>query len=311
MRKWNYEFTVPEEKKIRMIVYTDAKNEADDQFTIAHHLMTPKFEVKGILAAHFNQKPREDMESDTAQESLDEIYKVLDLMDLAGSVPVKKGAVRGLKDEKTPIESEAAKFIVEEAMRDDPRPLYIGCMGSVTDLASAILMEPEICQHMTAIWIGGGDYPEGGFEFNLSMDIAAANVLMKSAMPLWQVTKNGYKQMTVTLPMLQKEVRPYGRIGKYLFEQMVHYNDTHAKDPWPHGESWSLGDDPTVGLLLMEEEKTDIYDMVEAPVIRYEDMGYSFTGKNRKIRVYKDVNPWLSLSDLFAKLQINYPERVD
>lgn len=143
MRKWNYEFTVPDEKKIRMIVYTDAKNEADDQFTIAHHLMTPKFIVKGIIGAHFDRKPREDMTSDTAQES------------------------------------------------------------------------------------------------------------------------------------------------------------------------WGLGDDPTVGLLLIEEEKDDIYDMVEAPAIRYDDMSYSFEGKNRKIRVYKDVNPRLSLGDLFAKLQINYPERVD
>lgn len=311
MKKWNYEFEVPDEKKIRMIVYTDAKNEADDQFTIAHHLMTPKFIVKGIIGAHFDKKPREDMTSDTAQESVDEVNKILDLMDLAGSVPVIKGSVRSLKNEETPIESDAARFIVEEAMKDDPHPLYIGCMGSITDLASAILMEPKICSRMTAIWIGGGNYPKGGWEFNLSQDIAAANVLMKSSMPLWQVTENGYKQMSVTLAMLQKEVRPYGKIGKYLFEQMVEYNRTHAKDPWPHGESWGLGDDPTVGLLLIEEGKNDIYEMVEAPVVDYDDMHYSFTGKNRKIRLYKDVNPRMSLEDLFAKLQINYPDRVD
>lgn len=309
MREWNYEFQVPDEKKVRMIVYTDAKNEADDQFTIAHHLMTPKFLVKGIIGAHFDRKPREDMHSDTARESVDEICKIFDLMDLTGAVPIVKGAVRGLPDEHTPVRSEAAEFIVNEAMKDDPHPLYIGCMGSVTDLASAILLEPSICERMTAIWIGGGEYPDGGPEFNLAMDIAAANVLMKSKMPLWQVTKSGYKQMDVTLAMLQKEVRPYGKIGKYLFEQMVHYNDTHAGDPWPHGECWSLGDDPTVGLLLMEEEKNGIYDVREAPVIRYEDMRYTFEGKNRNIRVYKDVNPRLSLEDLFAKLQINYPER--
>ena len=26
MRKWNYEFDVPDQKKVRMLVYTDAKN---------------------------------------------------------------------------------------------------------------------------------------------------------------------------------------------------------------------------------------------------------------------------------------------
>ena len=28
---WNYAFQVPEQKKIRYIVHTDCKNEADDQ----------------------------------------------------------------------------------------------------------------------------------------------------------------------------------------------------------------------------------------------------------------------------------------
>ena len=304
MRTWNYEFEVPDQKKVRMIVYTDAKNEADDQFTIAHHLMTPSFLVKGIIAAHFDKKPRADMKSDTAQESY--------LMDVAGSVPVIKGSVRGLQNEHTPNESEAAKFIIEEAMRDDPHPLFIGCMGSVTDLASAILLEPEIQERMTAIWIGGGDYPQGGQEFNCGMDIAAANVLMKSKMSLWQVPKCAYKQVSVTLAMLQKEVRPYGKIGKYLFQQLVEYNMQHADQlAWPHGESWGLGDDPTVGLLLVEKEKTDLYDIKEAPIISYEDMSYSFTGANRKIRVYKDVNARMSLEDMFAKLQINYPEFAD
>lgn len=311
MRTWNYEFDVPEQKKVRMLVYTDAKNEADDQFTIAHHLMTPKFIVKGIIAAHFDNKPREDMSSDTAQESLDEVYKIMDLMDVAGSVPVAKGAVHPMQDEFTPVDSEGARMIIEEAMKDDPRPLYIGCQGTVTDLASAILMEPEIQHRMTAIWIGGGNYPTGGWEFNLSMDVAAANVLMKSEMPLWQVTENGYKQMSVTLAMLQKEVRPYGKIGKYLFEQMVDYNNRFAdRAEWPHGESWGLGDSPTVGLLLIEQGKNDIYEMRPAPEIRYEDMTYDYSTPHREIRVYKDVNARMTLEDLWAKLQINYPDKV-
>ena len=37
-----YKFTVPENKRFRVIVDTDCKNEADDQFALAHHLMTPK-----------------------------------------------------------------------------------------------------------------------------------------------------------------------------------------------------------------------------------------------------------------------------
>jgi hypothetical protein len=38
-----YDFDAPDSKKIRLIINTDAKNEADDQVAIVHALLTPKF----------------------------------------------------------------------------------------------------------------------------------------------------------------------------------------------------------------------------------------------------------------------------
>lgn len=56
---WNYAYTVPENKKVRVIVHTDCKNEADDQYAVAHHLMTPRFDVKGLVAGHFWKNPQQ------------------------------------------------------------------------------------------------------------------------------------------------------------------------------------------------------------------------------------------------------------
>jgi len=306
--KWNYDFDVPEQKKIRMIVHADCKNEADDQFALAHHVMTPKFVVKGIIGGHFNINPREYGEGNTVKASIDEINKVLDLMGIADVYPVLEGAPRALPDEKTPINSPGAEFIIEEAMKDDDKPLFIAMQGAITDLAAAILIKPEICKRMTAIWIGGGIYPEGGMEFNCRNDVAAANVVMKSEMPLWQVPMNVYKQMAVSLAELQARVKPYGRIGKYLFEQMVEFNMKTAHIAhWPHGEIWGLGDNPTISVLMEESEKIDIYDEVHAPNIRYDDLKYEHNTTNRKIRVYKDVNPRLTMEDFYAKMMINFP----
>lgn len=306
MREWNYQYNVPDQKKIRMIVDTDCKNEADDQFALAHHLMTPKFIVRGIIGAHFNLNPQEWGQGHTAEASVAEIHKVMQLMDVDDMYQVYRGSEYPLEDEMTSRESEGADFIITEAMRDDPHPLYIAVQGAVTDLAIAIMKEPRICDRMTAIWIGGGMYPEGGFEFNLLQDIPAANILMKSTMPVWQVPIMTYKQMAVSLSELQLNVAPCGQIGQYLFDQMVAFNNKCASvTNWPHGEIWGLGDSPTVGLLLEEAEKTDLYEMREAPEIDKE-MKYHFTGNNRQIRVYKDVNARLTLSDFFAKLRINY-----
>lgn len=303
---WNYEYTVPENKKVRVIVHTDCKNEADDQYAVAHHLMTPRFDIKGLVAGHFWKNPQQYGELGTAQASYDEILKVMDLMGVKDQYPVKMGAPRGLEDEKTPIDSEGARLIIEEAMKDDKRPLYIACQGAVTDVASALLMKPEIAERMTVIWIGGGDYPKGGFEFNLMMDIHAVNVIFSSKVPVWQIPMSLYKVMAVSLAELQLKVRPCGEIGKYLFKQMVDFNRVAAKYDmaWPHGEIWGLGDQGTVAVLMEELEKAS-YDLVPAPRIA-EDMTYIHGQANREIRVYNYLDARLTLEDFFAKLQLNF-----
>ena len=66
MKKMNYTFSVPDNKRVRMIVSTDCKNEADDQFALAHHLMTPMFILKGIVPCHFNMFSRDYGDGHTA-----------------------------------------------------------------------------------------------------------------------------------------------------------------------------------------------------------------------------------------------------
>jgi len=311
---WNYKFKVPESKQVRLLVYTDCANEADDQYALAHALMTQKTDVVGVIAAHFDANTKHPAfgmaPGTTAQKSLDEINVVLEKMGVAGQVKTALGAGTPLADEKTPIESEGAKMIIEEAMKDDPRPLYIGCQGSVTDLASAILMKPEICNRMTAIWIGGGDYPNGGFEFNLMQDVNAGNVLFSSTMPVWQIPMKVYKTLSVTLAELQYKVEPCGEIGKYLFENLVALNDRLAVIPhWPHGELWGLGDQGVLAVLMQESERVDNFSMIKAPRVDLETMKYDLDTSNREIRVYDYIDYRLTLEDFFCKLAINYGQK--
>lgn len=301
-------YTVPECKKVRYIIHTDCKNEADDQYTVAHCLMTPLLDVKGIIAAHFDKSYGRYPDGATAQASYEEILRVLEAMDLIGEYPVKCGAPTAIPDEQTPIDSDGARFIIEEAMKDDPKPLFIGLQGAITDLASAILMEPKICDRMTAIWIGGGEYPKGGTEFNLSQDIAAANVVMKSSMPLWQVPSNIYKNFAVSLAELQCKVMPHGKLGKYLFDELTELNVNLAEMlpdfNWPHGELWGLGDEGVVAALMHEGQRTDLYHEINAPQFDYETMEYKLDTNNRRIRVYDKMDYRLTLEDLFCKLAI-------
>lgn len=294
-----YQFTVPSEKIVRVITNTDAKNEADDQFAIVQTILSPKCDNVGFIAAHFG--------TDHVQNSMEQSYKELETIFSKMHIPsdglLFKGAEKAMPNRFTPIDSEGARLIVKEAMKDDNRPLFVTFMGPLTDLASAYLIEPKIAGRLKAVWIGGGTYPEGGIEFNLGNDINAANVVFASNIEVWQVPKNVYEMMPVSLAELEYKVRPCGEIGEYLCRQLQEhsYEDIPRKSAFRTGESWVLGDNPTIGLILYEHRFE--FDWVPAPQIT-DNMAYVHVKTNRPIRVYKNIDSRLILEDMFCKLAL-------
>lgn len=281
------------EKQARVIVSTDAKNEADDQFAIVHALLTPSFDLRGLVPAHFGTRRTET----SLRESRQEVDLLLGLMGWQGRVRVEDGAERALPDDRTPVPSAGASLIVEEALRDDARPLHLAVYGPLTDVASALLLEPGIAQRpVRVIWIGGGPWPAGGPEFNLSNDVQAANVVMRSRLELWQIPSTVYRRMAVGYAELLERVAPHGALGRYLVEQVVAFNAVHVSRPM---EYRSLGDSPAVGVIM----DADCGSWSWRPAPEFDGgMGYLHTGRHRPIRVYDSVDARFVLEDFFAKL---------
>lgn len=289
-----FKFNIPEEKKVRVILSTDLKNEVDDQFAMVQAILTESFELRAVIPSHFgpNKSPH------SQKDSYDEGMLILEKMGMSGKVRLLNGAPGAIPDENTPIVSEGSSFIVDEAMRNDPRPLYIAVLGTLTDIASAILAEPKICgQNVTVVWIGGRDWPDGGWEYNLNNDINAANVLFKSEMPVWQIPRNVYRMMPVSFAELYDKVRPYGEIGRYLAENVVNFNNAALSRP---AEYRILGDSPAIGVIMYDD--CGEWELRPAPEFA-EDMTYIHNEKHRPIRVYKNIDPRFILEDLYAKLK--------
>ena len=150
-----HSFHIPENKKVRVILSTDAKNEVDDPFAIVHAVLTESFDLRGILSAHFGTERTDRSE----EESFQEIHKLLKLMNRQDQIPVVHGAASAMSSDPGAPVSDAARFLVQEALREDDRPLYAAFLGPLTDLAEAIRLEPRIQNRLTAIWIGGGNRP--------------------------------------------------------------------------------------------------------------------------------------------------------
>jgi hypothetical protein len=284
---------LPIEKRARLILNTDAKNEADDQYTIVHALLTPTFDFHGIIPAHFGS-----IKSKTSlRDSHDEVMKILDLMNLKDRVRVESGAEGSMPDEKTPMASAGARLIIEEGMKDDPRPLYVAFLGPLTDMAAALLMEPRLNErNICVVWIGGGQWPVGGREYNLSNDIHAANVVMKSKVQLWQIPMSVYRMMAVSYAELMERVYDRGAIGKYLVEQLIDWNLRMHAGPIEHR---SLGDTPALSVIL--NPNGGISEWLPAPEFN-SLMNYVHTGANRPIKVYHSIDVRYILEDFYAKL---------
>jgi purine nucleosidase len=290
-------------KRLRVIINTDAKNEADDQYAIVHAILTPMFELHGIIPAHFGQR----ISKTSQQDSQNEVLKILDLMKLTGKIPLHAGAPTALPDERTPVDSPGARFIIEEALKDDPRPLHVAFLGPLTDMASALLLEPAIAErNVRVVWIGGGDWPVGGFEYNLWNDVGSANVVFRSKVEVWQVPSTLYKVLPVSYAELAEKVYDKGPLGKYLVEQLIDWNKraSAVNFPWyplDGIEHRSLGDSPVVGVIMYPESGWS--EWRPAPEFNAE-MNYVHTGKYRPIKVYTSVDTRFILEDFFAKLAI-------
>lgn len=305
-----YKFEVPEEKRVRVIMSSDAKIEADDQFAIVHALLTPRFIVKGIVACHFRNSisVRTGLTGlDTVQQSYEEISHILKLMDVTDEIPVAMGSEHALIDSESPVHSLGAQLIINEALKQDEKKLFVLGLGALTDIASAIMIEPKIQDKIILVWVGGGKYPEGSKEANLGQDLAAFNVIMNSDLEIWQLPVNVYGMLRVSIGELYCKVKPYGPIGEYLYQQLIDFNNSRSSLPgWPKGEVWCLGDSASIGVVLDEHEHH--FTLVEAKMVDRE-MNYIKTSDNmsrtKMIRVYDYVDARFILEDFYAKLAMN------
>lgn len=282
----------------RVIINTDAKNEADDQFAIVHALLTPMFDLRGLIAAHFGTRRTQE----SMIQSRAEIDLLLQMMDLEGQVTVANGAAHRIPDEQTPVDSDGARLIIEESKHasEDDR-LYVAFLGPLTDMASAILLDPQIVHRpVTVIWIGGvahdGSESRRYPEFNLSNDVDAANVVFSSGIDLWQIPSSIYRLVSASYAELEEEIGHCGELGRYLIDQTIEFNNTHHKGPI---ESRSLGDSPAVAVMMFPDAGT--HRRVPAP--RFGAEGHYIPGEGHPMRVYEVFDIRFLMADMFAKIR--------
>jgi inosine-uridine nucleoside N-ribohydrolase len=303
--------------RLRVFVDNDFSGDPDDLYQMAHHLLCPSVKVVGIIGSHLGPGDPFDPSPVSAANAVSRVEELLGVMGLTGSVPVYQGSNVGLADPLTSIRSPAVDALIAEALRDDPLPLFLVCGAGLTDLASALLLEPRIADRMTVVWIGGQEYPDlaspppgaTGPEYNLKIDVTAGiSVFNHSRARLWQVPRDAYRQALVTQAELLTRVRPHGTLGRFLYDAIQAVEAMMAAHGRSLGETYVLGDSPLVLLTALQtpfepSPASSFFVERDTPTL-LADGSYGPGTGSRPIRVWTRLDNRLLFEDFFAKLAL-------
>ncbi len=287
----------PPAGKARMVLDTDTYNEIDDQFALTYALLSPeKLAVEAIYAAPFHNS-RSDSPGDGMEKSYEEILRLLDFLGRSADGFVYRGSTAYLGSERQPQDNAAVRDLINKALASpDDDPLYVVAIGAITNVASALLLAPEIMENIVVVWLGGHhlNWPHTR-EFNLVQDVPAAQVVLDSGVPFVIVPCMGVtSHLLTTLPELRAAIGGTNPVGDYLCQIFKEYR------PDSFGASKVIWDISTIAWLLNDEWVPT--DLAHSPLLT-DQVTWSVDMSRHLVRVANFVNRDPIFRDLFGKIR--------
>ncbi|MFZ0548376.1 MAG: nucleoside hydrolase [Candidatus Promineifilaceae bacterium] len=237
--------------------------------------------------------------------SYQEILTVYEKLRLDPEGLVFRGSERYLTSFDDPVESPAALDLVERAMKAGDEPLYVSAIGCVTNVASAILMEPEIIRKIVVIWTAG--YPSTvdliNYSFNMEQDMLSSQLLFESGVPLVYLPGHHVgAQLRMSLPELETWVRGRGAIGDFLYSLYVDNPGYKKRGITDHfGRSWVMWD--LINFAWLIDPRWVPSEMVRTPKLGNDKVWHRDPGYPWRMREGYGVNRDAIMRDFLEKLK--------
>lgn len=285
----------PTSRPVRMVLDTDTYNEIDDQFALVYALISRELDVRAVYAAPFKNS-RSKSPGDGMEKSYEEILRILDKLDRKPEGFAFRGSTRYLTDLKNPERSPAALDLVTRARQSSPDdPLYVAAVGAITNVSSALLIDPSIIHNIVVVWLGGnGHHWPHQREFNFRQDLNASRIIFDCGVPFVQLPCTPVvTHFSTTVPEMERYVGGRGPIGDYLLEIFKDYRKDHF------GWSKVLWDMTAVAWLINDSWLPS--DLVHSPIVT-DNYTFSFDPSRHLIRRVNFVRRDPIFRDFFTKL---------
>lgn len=286
----------PSRRRVRAILDTDTYNEIDDQFAVVQAILSPdSIDLQAIYAAPFHNtrsaSPGEGMEL-----SYDEILRLLERLNRSPDGFVYKGVRDYIGAARRPLRAPAVDDLIARARASrNEDPLYVIAIGAITNIASALLAAPDICDRVVIVWLGGHalHWPDCA-EFNLRQDVPAAQIVLNSGAPLVLLPCMGVvSHLHASVAEIERYVEPAGAVGQFLAERFKDYSDNHK------GWSKVIWDMAAVAYCIDSDWVPSA--IIPAPVLN-DPPCWSFDNRRHPIRYVHHVKRDPILQDFYNKL---------
>ena len=230
------------------------------------------------------------------EKSYEEILRLLERLDVSPEGLVHRGSTSFLRGVDDPERNAAVEDLIERAIASpDDDPLYVVAIGAITNVTSAMLVEPRIIERIVVLWLGGHalHWPHNR-EFNLNCDLLAAQVALDSGVPFVRFPCAGVTtHLRTSPPEVARYVEGQGAIGDYLAEIFYDYDPTGQP-----GWSKVIWDIVTVAYLI--DATWTPSDIVHTPILT-DQLTWSFDDSRHLMRSVNYVKRNEIFGDLFRQ----------
>ena len=262
--------------------------------------------LRGLASA--GTDPRDVRFVDPAEGMELSYQEILTVFDKLGANPdglVFRGSDHYLPALAEPLRTPAAEHLIERARNDGDEPLYVVAIGCITNVISAILLEPEIIKHIVVIWTSA--YPSTSTQpnaasLNLVQDVESSRFLFDCGVP--HVYLPGFHigaQLRLSLPEMEAWVRGKGAMGDYLYWLYTHNPIYEQRGITGHfARSWVIWDIINIAWLLNPDWVPS--ELLTSPILGADTVWqHNIPGRHQMREAYA-VDRDAIFHDLFTKL---------
>jgi len=270
--------------KTKVLLDADTANEVDDLFALSVILMDPSIEVIALNATQWQTAHW------TTPKSMEDSHRLnqmlLGVMGL--KVKTNRGGVARMYDWGDRAQHSAAAYeIIKQAKNlKEEEKLNVMALGALTNVASAVFIDPSIAEKLKLYWLGSTyDFENEVLrrdDFNCAMDQYALTHLLFSEVEMHIIPVSVASKMTFDYDSSREKMEDH-----FLGDFLLKIWDDHIDSGRARRTIWDLS---IINAFLHPEW------MEEVSITTSKDNG------NREVFYYKDFDAEKMREDFFTKI---------